>query len=253
MKPTHIIFGLYAVGLAAAVLFLSHYGFGWVAAMLISLPIVATWWRSGRGRDAALAAIPPIIIELSIIGLISLTNEPNGQLVFPALSQLILSVLLAAWIAWWHYFARGPKSAYIALGLSQFSATSAIFLAAAFWHWPAVVVLITMWVSSYVIALWYMSLRGESAAHLLAATWALIVAEASWVFNIWLVNYVLGGGYVIVPQAAVVILGLGYCYLSIYLAHVQKTLSRRRLVEYIVIIGILLAIVVAGTRWNGAV
>ena len=84
-------------------------------------------------------------------------------------------------------------------------------------------------------------------------TWALIAAECAWVFWLWLVNYVIFNGFLIVPQAALVLTALGYCLAGIYTSHRRSQLSRARLVEYLMIALIMLVVVIAGTKWNGVI
>jgi hypothetical protein len=67
------------------------------------------------------------------------------------------------------------------------------------------------------------------------------------------VQYILLNGWVIVPQAAIVLTALGYCLGGIYVSHRRSQLSRSRLVEYLMIGLVLLAIVIAGTKWNGVI
>ena len=112
--------------------------------------------------------------------------------------------------------------------MQQVAATSAVFLAAAFWHWPEALVVALIWGAIAVTTLWYLRATGERAAMIMATAWALIAAELSWVLFAWQVNYVIQDGYVIIPQIAVVVAGMGYCFASIYQSHTQKRLSRRR-------------------------
>jgi hypothetical protein len=129
---------------------------------------------------------------------------------------------------------------------------TAIFSANAIWHWPALLTLIAVYVTSLVVARSFFA-EGERAARALAAAWGLIVAECSYIFSVWLVHYVLPGGVLLVPQAAIVITALGYCFGSIYLAHTSSKLSKARLAEYAIIGLCLIVIVITGTRWSGQI
>ncbi len=253
MNPQLLIFAFVQIALASAVLFLGHYGYGWIAAVLTLLPIVAWWLNGGRGAAGLREQIPSAIIGLSVAGLISLNQPPVGSPVLPPAAQVGLAILYAAWLMLMPRY--GDKQSW-QLGLAavaQFLGVATVFLATAFWHWPEIVVVAATWAISFGLAWWFLELKGERSSQILAATWGLITAEISWVLFNWQVNYTLFGGYIIIPQAAIIMAGLGYCIGSIYVIHASKRLSRRRLIEYVTIAGVLLAIVIAGTRWNGIV
>ena len=165
-------------------------------------------------------------------------------------SSVVLALLAAAWLGC--ISTLKPQPALVAL-LNQFLASWAIFLAAGVWQWPDVIILLLTWSSSFLVARQMLVDLGEKAHNLLAGAWALICSQAAWVFTVWLVNYLLLGGAVIVPQPAIVLTALGYCFGGIYLAHLRVQLSRGRLAEYLLIGLSLLMIVIAGTKWNGSV
>jgi hypothetical protein len=251
MNLTTFFTGIAQLALAGIVLLLAHYGLGWLAVLIVLAPPAAAWVRGGRNRQAAHAIIPQLVLSLSVVGLISLNKPPVGQPVFPVQTQVTIAVLYGLWMVALARMQRIERYAILIAGLHQFLAITAIFLAAAFWHWPILLVVAATWGVSFILAWWYLSLHQERAAQLLAATWALIGGEVAWVLFSWQVNYIIRGGVIIIPQAALAITGLGYCLASIHIAHSNKKLSRRRLIEYVAIAGVLLAIVIAGTRWNG--
>ncbi|HEX7259407.1 MAG TPA: hypothetical protein VF272_00560 [Candidatus Saccharimonadia bacterium] len=251
MKPQTFFMTLLYLGLAGAVLVLGHYGFALVAAVLVTVPVLIQWIRSGRSRNALVGAIPPVMVGLSVVILVGLSKPPIGQPVFPVSTQVVLAALYGTWLIWLTQIRNAGQANWLIAGILQVTTTMAIFLASAFWHWPSAMVIAVVWGASFVIAWWYLSEVGERAAAILAATWALVTAELSWILAAWQVNYILYDGLMIVPQATIIILGVGYCFASIYHSHSTKRLSRRRLIEYSVIAGVLLAIIIAGTRWNG--
>lgn len=138
------------------------------------------------------------------------------------------------------------------LGFAAFITLTAIFTATAIWRWPVFVVLGLVWLSSWVVARELLA-PGERAGEILAAAWALVATEISYLFAVWLVSYILPGNILVVPQAAIVLAALGYCFMNIYIAHINAKLSRSRLAEYAIIGVCLLIIVMAGTKWNGAI
>lgn len=252
MNPKTFLFILAQFGVAGAVLLLSHYDYTWAAAVMVLAPMAYAWLRGGRSREALLLASPSAIIGLSVVVLVGLSRPPLGQPVLPVASQIALTVGYGAWLVWLRRLRLRSQASLLVLGVQQFVASTALFLAAAFWHWPEALVVALLWAAIAETTWWYLHVTGERAAPILATAWALVVAEASWVLFSWQVNYVIEGGYVIIPQVSLVIVGMGYCLASIYRSHTQKRLSRRRLIEYVAISGMLLAIVIAGTRWSGA-
>ena len=239
--------------MAAAILILGHYGLGLLALLLALIPAGISWWTHGRSRVALTAVVPELFAGVNVVGLISLSRPPLGQPVLPPVTQITLALLYATWLLFLPRLRRASSGQIAIAGVNQFMLTTVVFLAAAFWHWPNIAVMVIMWAASYLNAWWYLEQTGERASRILAATWALIVAEVSWVLYIWQVNYIITAdlALLIIPQAAVVILGLGYAIASVHAAHTQKRLSRRRLIEYVALAGVLLAIIIAGTRWNG--
>lgn len=239
------------IGLAGAVLLLSHYGYSWVAALLVLMPMALIWLRSGRNDTLLLDSAPAAIVGLSVVVLVGLSRPPLGQPVFPVATQIAITVLYAAALVWLRRLRHAGRATLGAVALQQGVATTAIFLATAFWHWPESLAVGLMWAVSTLAALWYLRAVGERSAAILATAWGLVAAELTWILNTWQVNYILLGGGLIIPQAALVLTGVGYCFASIYHSHSLKRLSRRRLIEYVAIAGVVLAIVIAGTRWNG--
>ncbi len=251
MKPQTFFTTLLYLALAGTVLVLGHYGYALIAAVLVVAPAFIQWLRSGRNLSALVKTIPQVIIGLSIVIMVGLSKPPIGQPVFPVSTQVLFAALYGTWLIWLTRIRADGQATWLVAGIGQVTATMAIFLAASFWHWPSAMVIAVMWAASFGVAWWYLGEAGERATPILAATWALITAELSWVLSAWQVNYILYDGRLIVPQATIIVLGVGYCFASIYHSHSTKHLSRRRLIEYIVIAGVLLAVIIAGTHWNG--
>ena len=249
MTPRTFFVTLLQLALAAGVLLLSHYHYTGIAIVLVLVPTAITWFYGDRSWDALLAGSPSAIIGLSVAILVGLSKQPLGEAVFPVSTQLILTGLYAAWLIWLRQLRHRRQASVWATSVQQFAAITAIFLAAAFWHWPEAFVIALVWGSIFVTTLWYLRAAGERAAAILASAWALVASELAWVLFAWQVIYIRGA--LILPQAALVMLGVGYCFASIHASHSQKRLSRRRLIEYVAISGVLLAIVITGTRWNG--
>ena len=252
MTLTIFFIRLLQLALSASLLLLGHYGYAWLAVGLALVPPVVMWVRGNRTPEALSEALPVAIFGASIAILISLSKPPVGQSVLPVMTQVGLAAIYGTWLITYGRLSNLSTLRLILAGAIQFTAIIALFLAAAFWRWPEILVVTYAWAVSFGTAWWYLSVATVKANAILAATWGLVVAQISWVLFYWQVNYILGAeGFLVIPQAAIIIVGLGYCMASVYVTHAQKQLSRRRLIEYVAISGILLAIVIAGTRWNG--
>ncbi len=188
---------------------------------------------------------PELIVSLSAIAMLA---------VLPRLaSQLFVLALYAGWLIWRAWSDEAATAAYLHMLLVQAAMFEAIFLMAAIWRIPAVLTLGLVWAGAYVSVYSLLRRRGDRAAGVMAATWAVIAAEVSWVLLLWLVTYVLQkNGYVMVPQPALILTALAYVFGSILLASKQGALSRSRLGEYLVIGMILVLIVVIETLWRHA-
>ena len=237
--------------MSLGVLLLSHYGLAVVAVLLVALPELVRWLRAGRSLEAARELVPRLTVGLSAVALISLTQSGTiSTAVLAPVVQVAVAIGYAVWLAMQPRLQPDKASGLVAIMVMQFATLCSLFLAASFGHWQAGYVGALVWVSSYAIAAWYLYGREEPGAGVLAATWALVAAETAWVFAVWSVQYIVVANVLIVPQAALIISGLGYCFASIYMARSQRKLSRNRLIEYVIIMSILVAIVVAGTHWT---
>lgn len=200
-------------------------------------------WKDLAAR--ALRLVPELFTILSSILIIAVLLRRA--------SQLAALVGVAAWLFWRARAQEGATSTYIYLLLLQAIMFEAIFLTAAIWQIPAVVTLILVWLGAYFSVYSVLKRRGDRTAGVVAATWAVIATEVSWVLLLWLVTYVLQqDGFVMVPQPALILTALAYVFGSILLASRQGTLSRSRLAEYLVIGFILVLIVVIETLWRHA-
>lgn len=228
------------LGLVAAAGAAARFNFLWLTPLLV---LAAELYSKPEGKSAKQQIIdntPRWLGGLALITILSLQPRPGAQV-----------IILAGYLGWLVWNKDSSKRRLSVAGLAQFFVLWALFLAAAIWRWPSMLVIMLAYGSAWALAQW--QLEGQRARQVLSLSWALIVAQCSWVFLVWLVNYIVAGGLVLVPQAAVVITALGYCFGGIYQAHAESKLSRGRLAEYLFIGLILIAVVVAGTRWSGAI
>ncbi|HSX48290.1 MAG TPA: hypothetical protein VLF41_02200 [Candidatus Nanoarchaeia archaeon] len=231
----------------ALIWLLSSHGLLWVALPVVVLATAYPLLSEGElTRDKLVAQSPRWLVGLSVALSIAL------------LPKLVSQLALAAGYWLWLIYVRAalhddqPHSLPVS-GIVQFMALSSIFLASALWHFSSAIVVAAVWISSFVAADGLLRGRGERARPVLAAAWALIATQCAWILWTWTINYLLFGGYLIIPQAAVVITAMGYCFGGIYLAHLSSRLSRARLIEYLMIGLLLIGIVLYGTKWSGVI
>lgn len=201
-------------------------------------------WRRREGASLGQRLQQPAFLGgLSWLFLIILLPDP--------LAKIMATVGYVIWVGWLRIW--GTAKSWLIAAVNQFLILWVIFLAEAIWRWPAVLVLGLSWLGSWLVAKNLLTEQEPRLANVLSAAWALIVSQCAWVFSIWLVNYILFGGLLIVPQGAIVLTALGYCLSGIYLSHTRGQLSAARLTEYLFIGLVLLVIVITGTRWSGAI
>lgn len=166
-------------------------------------------------------------------------------------TQIVVSLLYGWGRVWWSAQKDEASKNVAALLVVTAVIMEAIFLMAAVWRTNEVIILILVWFGAYLPVYAVLTSRGERLAGVLAATWALVSVEISWVLIRWLFTYTLTGGYLLVPQPVVIMTALAYCFGSIYALQRRGHLSRARLSEYLLIGMILIAIVITGTPWRG--
>lgn len=233
-----------SAGLAGVVWFMSKNNLAVLALLTVILCELPSLRRMPTKADL-LSKVPEFILGASVAVLIALYPR--------AISQLVIAAAYWGWRVWLGRVKVGSSEQLVAALVHQIVLLEALFLAAAIWSPPRVILLVILWVSSFILIYQLLDSRGDRSAALLAAAWALVASEAAWIFLAWLVSYVIAGGYLIVPQATIILGGLTYCSGSIYLAQREGKLSRARLSEYLVIALILVVIVVTGTAWRGTI
>jgi len=236
--------------LAAAVLLPAQHGGLWPLAVLVVV-VVELWPlrtvpRSEWGRIWQRQA-PQVLMGSGIAMVI--TTSPRF------VTQAVVTLAYVAWRTWWIGESKLTNSKYDLPNLLLVLAVvyEALFLMAAVpaFRMSPWLVLGLVWLASYAAVQAVLAGRGERMAKVMAATWALLCAEVTWVLLIWLFTYTLSGGYLLVPQPALVLTALAYCFGSIYVSQRAGKLSRGRLTEYLLIGLILIAVVITGTSWKG--
>jgi hypothetical protein len=230
---------------------------GWAPIVLTAAIIwtVVVIWRSADltlpSIYRQLAIYIPYISFAVIFAVIVQSLHNAAGLSLHLLAQQVLLVLIyLAWLIWRLGWSEGAKSGFVVAGAIQFFGLWAVFLAATAWRSiPTILIIAGAWGTSLVAAQTFFAVRPNRARMVLASVWALIVAELTWLFSFWLVDYTVLG--LLLPQPVLVITSLSYCFASIYLAYSESKLSRPRLAEYLFIGLILILLVASGINWNG--
>lgn len=202
------------------------------------------WWRRHDG-DLHLAAetYTSWVTSLAAVVLVALSPQLVTQV------AIIIGFAIMRLAAHLRLFTKYAGAEAL---LMQFISLTAIFSAAQVWRWPAAVVMAIAWGTAWLVAYNFLKSMDDKQAGLLANVWALVVAELAWILSWWMIVYLSPGAYLIIPQASLLIAGVAYVLGGIYRLHRASQLSRSRLIEYLVVASILLAVVLAGTQWNAS-
>jgi hypothetical protein len=237
----------FGLGSALGVLVLGRY-LGVLPALVFIVAVEAMLWYGSKRSLAVAGESSSRVLALSTAA-VFISQSVSTSL------QIVFAVVLLLWLIWLATTPRKQHYEVATAAITQASVLTALFLSSSLpgWRWPSWLVMVLLWPSSWLVAWRLLTRLEERLAAVLSAAWALIVVEVSWVLLLWQVSYGLPGGVILVPQATVVILSLGYCFMGIYLSHRRSQLSRGRLVEYAAIGLGLLLLVLAGTRWSGSI
>ena len=198
---------------------------------------------SAKRAEVLWQCLPGLIMGLSVTLIVAMVPRHA--------TQIVAALLYAAWLAWRERELAGSPTPLVQALLVQAVMFEAIFLLAAVWQVPGWMILILVWAGAYLGVYGAMTQRGDRSAGVMAATWGVVATEVAWVLMLWLITYTMTGGYILVPQPALILTALAYIFGSILTSSRQGNLSRARLSEYMVIALILVAIVVFGTSWRG--
>lgn len=143
---------------------------------------------------------------------------------YAATGVLALQIIMTGLYAVWLLFIK-PRSRrrYVAFqaGAALFIGTNALFMESA--DWPAVVVVLAMWVIGYATARHILSHYRESERTLLSMIWGLVVAEIGWLCYHWAFAYALPGfAGIALSQTALIVLVLGFLATMVYDSYHQN-------------------------------
>jgi hypothetical protein len=225
-------------------------GLWWLACVIVGLvelrPLVRNLdMRTQRTKDLIWERLPGLFMGLSAVLITALVPRQ--------VTQVSVALLYGMWLLWRERSKDEMSKSLVQLLLVQGVVFEAIFLMAAIWQVPTWFILGLVWGAAYTGVYGVLRQRSDRSAGVMAATWGVIATEVSWVLMLWLITYTMRGGYILVPQPALILTALTYVFGSILSSSRQGNLSRARLAEYMVIGLVLVVIVVSGTSWRGNV
>lgn len=226
----------------------------WLLAIGLVLAAESAWlWRwstmQQSWRQLWLGQVPALVIGVSAVLIIVLIPR--------LVTQIVVTIGYIGWRSWWELTPeRRLDHTLVHLFITQAALFEALFLVAARWRgeaWHEWVILSLVWALTYISTYSALKAKNERAAGIMAAAWALMVVQVSWILLTWLFTYVTFVGYLLVPQPALVLVAMSYCFGSIYASARRGKLSRARLAEYLLIGLVVMAMVITGTSWKGSI
>lgn len=239
-----------SIALALALLYLVRLEFPYLAVLLA----LASKWQVVLGGPRLWLHnlwdnVVDIVFILSIIALLTLYTGPN---VVAAIDNGIMQLGVVGLYLMWQLLIK-PLS-----GVTGHSIQALLMLAIAItviFIMKSAIGIAGMIGASWLVALaaadhFLISITDDTALRqLLMAVWGLIVAQTVWIFGHWLVFYPFLHGQVLIPQAALAIVAMGYIFGTIYYDHHYKRLSRKRLYSYLVLITGIMLVLIIGSEW----
>ncbi len=251
-KSVRLGLSVVAVGLAQI---LFGFVFDWpIVAWLVSLVVVLLYsklllvkadWKNLLIKNLR------VILWLSFMSLLTnivLLIFGNYYVIFlPVLSLNLVGVGLLGW----HELssARSHRLEYIINALMIYASVTLSSLLLAYYHWPVGLVLILVWASQFLIALWWVSSFDHQPA-LMAIVWAMVVTEIVWVSSRWLSFYQLSKTGLILSQSSVLAISIGYSLSGLYYHRAHKKLTKPLIFEYFAITTIVFVLMIVMTKWS---
>ncbi len=111
--------------------------------------------------------------------------------------------------------------------------------------------MIVMWVVAAITADHYLVSLSDNVSlrKLLVAAWSLIVVQIVWLLGRWQVFYLFLEGNILIPQATLVLVVMGYMFGAIYHDHHQKQLTKKRLYMYLALITLVTVVLILASEW----
>jgi hypothetical protein len=191
-----------------------------------------------------------IIVSASYVVLLYIANSSGAS---DTQILVLQSILVLLDIGWLLFLKSKSKRIYVVsqAAIALFVGTVAIYSLA--YNWIGSVAVVLTWLLGYATARHVLgSYDEENHTILLSLVWAFLLAELGWLAYHWTIGYRLPiVADILLPQAAIVILGFGFiafkAYDSIY--HHQKVRMNEMILPLVFTIGIIAVLLIF---FNGA-
>jgi hypothetical protein len=118
----------------------------------------------------------------------------------------------------------------------------------AFWHWPVAIVMALVWLFAFFVAIVWL-LDFSQTPQLLASVWALMCVELFWIMSRWINLYHIPKTNLLISQAALTIVALGYGFGGIYYHYKNHSLRRGLIFEYISVTTVIFVALILLSKW----
>lgn len=127
--------------------------------------------------------------------------------------------------------------------------TSLASILTTFWKWPEPLVMALLWLTTFLISLWWL-LDFTNKPQILAAIWGFVVVEFSWLSSRWVVLYQIPSVPFILSQFSIMVTAIGYGWGGIYYHFKQRNLKKSIVFEYLAVtITVFIALILIN-RWT---
>lgn len=191
------------------------------------------WWPNVK------ANMVDVLVGVSVVGLLYLASSDF-------VLQLIITLLYGSWLI----IVKPMSSArgiMLQAGIAQFVGLTALFHFSAAWN--ELVVVLGSWIIGYIAARHVVSNYEEPNVELWSAVWGLLTAQIGWLLFHWTVVYNLGMP-ILIPQAALVMLVLGFSAARIYSMQQSERLSSTVIRGTTLFTVVLIAVILLFSPWD---
>jgi len=191
------------------------------------------WWPNIKTN------MVDILVGVSVVGLLYLSS---ADLVL----QVIITLLYGTWLTIIKPLSTS-NGIVLQAGIAQFVALVVLFHFSAIWN--EFLVIIGSWLIGYVAARHVVSNYEEPNVDLWAAVWGLLTAQLSWLMFHWTVVYNLGMP-ILMPQAALVMLVLGFSASRLYTMQQSERLSSSIIRSTALFTVVLILVILLFSPWD---
>lgn len=154
------------------------------------------------------ANLVDFIVSVSVVIFLYTTSIASSSDIQRFGIELVLTILYACWLL---FLKPRSKRVYVVAqaGVALFLGVAALFTVA--YDWPASAVVLVLWLIGYATGRHVLSNYDEPHVVFLSLAWGLVLAEVGYLMYHWTIAYTLPVlQTLMLPQAALIILGLGF-------------------------------------------